>query len=451
MVDSLTAGALCLSILLQFTAAYLAFKLVGATKSKGWLILSLAFVSIGLERLSALLTLYRVGGGASIGMGAVPVFLISVLITAGMLYISGYFKNRVEVSGPAASEERYRTLVETMNESVVTLDRDGWITYANSKAAELLGAEVEEIVGTHIENYCGEECSRQFMRGIRNPQNVPIMIETGLFDVNGNKKDVLVSISPILDRKGDVTGTIATFSDITMLKKTEEKLMDYAEKLRQNSELKDLFIDILHHDLLNYASIIKGYTELAKNDEISPEVIKIINKNAERIIEVIENATKFSKLASTDKIKRDKMNLADVIKDVIDELRPALSEAGMKVENRIDAELPVRANPVVNEIFWNFLNNAIKYAKDGGKVVVYVEDEGDCWKVNFADFGPGIPDELKAVIFDRFSRASKSGVKGSGLGLAIAKRVAELHSGEVGVADNPQGGSIFWVKLPKGG
>jgi len=82
--------------------------------------------------------------------------------------------------------------------------------------------------------------------------------------------------------------------------------------------------------------------------------------------------------------------------------------------------------------------------------VIYAEDAGDCWKISFADFGPGVPNEQKATVFDRFSRGSKGGVKGAGLGLAIAKRVAELHGGEVGVADNKPKGSIFWVKLPKG-
>lgn len=83
-------------------------------------------------------------------------------------------------------------------------------------------------------------------------------------------------------------------------------------------------------------------------------------------------------------------------------------------------------------------------------MVIYAEDAGDCWKISFADFGPGVPEEQKVTIFDRFSRGSKGGVKGAGLGLAIAKRVAELHRGEMGVADNKPKGSIFWVKLPKG-
>lgn len=252
-----------------------------------------------------------------------------------------------------------------MNESVTTLDREGRITYANSKAAELFGSSVDDIIGTQITNYCSEECSWQFMQGIRKPQNVPITLETEISDVAGNIKDVLVSISPILDDKGEIKDIIATFSDITPLNMTEGKLRDYAEKLKQNSELKDLFIDILHHDLLNYASIIKGYAELAQSDGLDSEIITVINRNAERIIEVIENATKFSKLASIDKIRKVALDLAVVINEVVEEFKPMLSEAGMTVENRINTRLRVKANPIVKEIFWNFLSNEIKYAEGG--------------------------------------------------------------------------------------
>jgi hypothetical protein len=452
MVDSLTASILSLSALLQFIAAYIAFHLVGVTKSRGWLLLSIAFLFMGLRRLISLLALYY--GAGEIFTGVLPelvALVISVLMIAGVLYISDYFKSKAKAERALVeSEKKYRTLVEMMNESVITLDREGRIIYANSKAAELFGSSVDDIIGTPITNYCGEECSRQFMQAIYKPQSVPFTLETEISDVNGKIKDVLVSISPIFDDKGDITVTIATLSDITPLKRTEEKLRDYAEKLKQSNELKDLFIDILHHDLMNYASIIKGYAEQAQGDGIDSETIMAIRRNAGRIIEVIENATKFSKLASMEKIKKVEMDLAEVISDVVQEFKPMLSEAGMSVENRIDRSLPVKANPIVEEIFGNFLSNAIKYARQGQKVMISAEEEGDYWKISFADYGPGVPEEQKVTIFDRFSRGGRGGVKGSGLGLAIAKRVAELHGGEVGVEDNVPRGSIFWTKLPKG-
>lgn len=72
------------------------------------------------------------------------------------------------------------------------------------------------------------------------------------------------------------------------------------------------------------------------------------------------------------------------------------------------------------------------------------------WKVAVTDFGEGVLDEHKTMLFDRFQRVNKIAVKGSGLGLAIVKRIVELHGGEVGVEDNPDGvGSVFWVTVEK--
>jgi signal transduction histidine kinase len=80
-----------------------------------------------------------------------------------------------------------------------------------------------------------------------------------------------------------------------------------------------------------------------------------------------------------------------------------------------------------------------------------IVDERDCWLVQVRDFGKGIPDRDKPLIFTRFTRLKKEGVEGSGLGLAIVKRLVDLHKGSIWVEDNPAGGSIFCVRLPKRG
>ena len=80
---------------------------------------------------------------------------------------------------------------------------------------------------------------------------------------------------------------------------------------------------------------------------------------------------------------------------------------------------------------------------------VGILDEGDSWRVYLKDFGPGIPDSDKEKIFTRFQRLEKESVQGTGLGLAIAWRLVKLHEGRIWVEDNPEGGSTFFVSLPK--
>ena len=112
-------------------------------------------------------------------------------------------------------------------------------------------------------------------------------------------------------------------------------------------------------------------------------------------------------------------------------------------------DLPVRANPIVSEVFANLVSNAIKYGPEGGTVTVDVEDAGEHWVVAVADHGEGIRDQDKQRIFTRYERLEREGVKGTGLGLAIAKHIVELHRGKIWVEDNAGGGSVFRVALPK--
>ncbi|MCK4247969.1 MAG: HAMP domain-containing histidine kinase, partial [Methanomicrobia archaeon] len=80
------------------------------------------------------------------------------------------------------------------------------------------------------------------------------------------------------------------------------------------------------------------------------------------------------------------------------------------------------------------------------KIEITIEDELGNWKVCVKDYGKGIPDKLKNVIFERFEKKGA----GTGLGLAIVKQIVILHRGKVWIEDNPEGGSIFCVSLPKG-
>ncbi len=106
---------------------------------------------------------------------------------------------------------------------------------------------------------------------------------------------------------------------------------------------------------------------------------------------------------------------------------------------------------MIAEVFANLISNAVKYGPPAGTVAVEVHDAGDRWRVSVADRGEGVPDAYKERVFDRFERLAKEGVKGTGLGLAIAKRIIDLHGGQIAVRDNPGGGAMFEVMLPKAG
>jgi signal transduction histidine kinase len=217
--------------------------------------------------------------------------------------------------------------------------------------------------------------------------------------------------------------------------------------------MKELFTDILRHDLLNPAGNIKGFTELLleiENNEQKRSMLERIQKNDDKLIDMIDTAAKFAKLESQDELEFAIIDLGNLLRNVAESLRPMMESRKIEVFTRFSGVYNSNVNPIIEEVFANFLTNAVKYSYENTSIFIDILDDADMWKVAVTDQGEGISDADKPYVFDRFKRVTKKGVKGTGLGLAIVKRIAELHGGEVGVEDNPGGkGSRFWILLKK--
>jgi signal transduction histidine kinase len=228
----------------------------------------------------------------------------------------------------------------------------------------------------------------------------------------------------------------------------------YAEKLEESSQLKDLFIDIMRHDLLNPAGVIKCYATYLLDEETDPrkrEYAARIDAVNTKLMMMIENASKYSRLEETKEIECTSQDLGRIVREAVADISCVTAGEGLQVFFADDRECQATVNPMIADVFANLASNADKYAAEGGRLDIAIEDEGTAWRVSFMDRGPGISDEDKERIFTRFERLNKEGVKGTGLGLAISRRIVDLHGGRIWVEDNPGGGSVFHVSLPKEG
>ncbi len=241
--------------------------------------------------------------------------------------------------------------------------------------------------------------------------------------------------------------------DLTERKRAEEKLKLYTEKLKRSNELKELFTDILSHDLLNPASIVKGFTEVlieGEKDEKKLYSLQKIEYNNEKLINLIEIAARFARLESIEELEFEKKDIGAIFKEVVENFRLDLNEKQIMLDFTAKGIYFANVNPIIEEVFANLLSNAIKYNPKGSRIIVDILDLDDKWKVTVTDFGGGICGKDKAKLFERFKRVGKCCVKGTGLGLAIVKRIIELHGGSAGVDDNPTGqGCVFWVIIRK--
>jgi signal transduction histidine kinase len=233
----------------------------------------------------------------------------------------------------------------------------------------------------------------------------------------------------------------------------EQELRSNARRLEEAKELKELFADILRHDLLGPAATVQLSLDSLARRSPEPELAKKMLASAQRscakLIAMIEGAAKYAKLSGAADIDFNRLDLGPVLREVVAESDLPRQGKDARVVLEAAGEYPVLANPMIADVFENLLSNAVKYGPQGGEIRVDVKDEGERWRVCVADRGEGIRDEDKAKLFTRFERLRKESVKGTGLGLAIARRIVDLHGGSIWAEDNPGGGAVFCVSLRK--
>ena len=269
---------------------------------------------------------------------------------------------------------------------------------------------------------------------------------------NGEVFPTYLRTRSITDDRGNPVGLLSLSQDITERKKMEQDIKNYTLELEHSNQIKDLFIDIIRHDLLNPVGIILNLVELIEDTGSYggiEEELQMIKRNTKTLQEMIEDASEYARVESIDDFVFEKIDLSNIIKDAVDSLHGLASEKGITIENEVTGRYLAYVNPFIKDVFFNLVSNAIKYSPENSRVIVDLKDAGTEWIISVKDNGIGISDEYKEKIFLRFKRVSKEGVRGSGLGLAIVKMIVDLHNGKVWVEDNPEGGSVFNVKLPK--
>ena len=152
------------------------------------------------------------------------------------------------------------------------------------------------------------------------------------------------------------------------------------------------------------------------------------------------------------KLKTAPLSLRDLINDNVRRLAPLARERGIELQftGRENVEI-VGDHMKLTQVFYNLIDNAIKYTPRGGRVHVELSKQGKTAVVRVADNGIGIPEEDQLHIFDRFYRVDKARSRetgGTGLGLSIVKQIVLLHDGNISVSSRENEGSTFTVELP---
>ncbi len=248
------------------------------------------------------------------------------------------------------------------------------------------------------------------------------------------------------DAQGAGRGAIGVFFDITRLERLE--------RVRQE------FLSNVSHELRTPLTSILAFVETLEDGAIDDprdnrRFVSIIRRNAERMHTLIEDILELSAIESgITRVEPAQLRLSPTVQEAMGALSAKAAARGVVLVNEVSAEAVVSADPRrLEQMLLNLIDNAIKFNRAGGQVVVRHE-AGEQDRVSVSDTGEGIPAEHLPRIFERFYRVDRARSRemgGTGLGLAIVKHLARAHGGEVSVRSDTGEGSTFTIELPHAG
>jgi PAS domain S-box-containing protein len=343
--------------------------------------------------------------------------------------------------------------LEAAPDGIQITNLDGSIAYSNPAVEDIYGFTPAEFQGRHVNELNADPtaASRVILPAIGRYGHWEGELEVK--HKTGEIFPIWLTASVVKDGRGHPMAAIGVIRDVSELKRAERELREYAHELEQATALKDLFADILRHDLVGPASTVQLAVEslLRRTPEQDPtrRMLETARRSCAKLIDMVNGAATYAKLSTATGIEFKEVDLGAVLREVVADFDPRRD--GRRTVVLLDAPgiHLFRGNPMIAEVFDNLLSNASKYGPEGGLVRIEVLDEGARWKVCVIDAGEGIPDADKEKVFGRFERLRKEGVKGTGLGLAIARRIVELHGGRIWVEDAPGGGACVCVALDK--
>jgi PAS domain S-box-containing protein len=396
------------------------------------------------------------------------------------------------------SEERYRLLVENLQEGICMLDENSRFIFTNQQCAKMLGYTIDEMMGRHPFDFTDASQVGLVKRALENRRRGT----RERFDLTARRKDgtpvfVYVVATPIIDDDGTYLGALAGMVDISERRKIEMQLKDYADHLEQIiddkvRELEQEHAKVIHagrlaalgelatsvaHELRQplaairlEADCLEIVADKAESGTLDAEQLKIaaldqVSENLIREIErcerIINHLRVFGRISDEEFTE---VNLNQPIESSFILIDERLRQHGVKVERQLASDLPpILGNPTrLEQVFINLVSNAAHAMEEMSRRVMIGEAKRDQYErrleiatfvkdgkvvATVSDNGCGIPEEFKEHVFESFFTTKPLG-EGTGLGLPISQGIVDEHKGTISFESTENEGTVFTVQFP---
>lgn len=359
---------------------------------------------------------------------------------------------------------RLAIVTQKTNSIVIICDATGKIIWKNDSFTRILGYETEEVINSDIlELLQGEEADVATLNKIEEclKSKESCSGEILSYSKSGNRVWLYVTITPILNHKGDVQNYIVVENDITTIKEAEENLRITIEKERELNRFKSQFVNLASHEFRTPISVLQSSVDIMgiyllqlDNPALKEQFekhINVIQEELTRLKEILENILNVGRInTGAIRINHEQCDVVDLIYKIIDGMSLAAGTKGILKVKITGEPSPVQIDRLLfSNVIRNIISNALKYSSGKQSPEVTVSFFPDSFVVSVQDFGIGIPEDEQPHLFTSFFRASNtSGIPGTGLGLVLAKQFIEMQGGTIVLESSGGNGCLVKLTLP---
>lgn len=328
-------------------------------------------------------------------------------------------------------KNEFLAITSNMNEGLVLLGKDKKVISINPSAESFFTSEAD--------------CTgMDFIRLERNPDIIKALEraeiqDTNEIQVNRNGRIFQLNISCIRDM-GELSGFVILIFDITEKSDSENRRREFTANVS--------------HELKSPLQSIMGSAELIENGlvkkEDMPKFIGNIHSEATRLLTLINDIIKLSKLDEGTTLSEKDFDLYSLVKENIEVLKSSAEKKNISVSFKGESLMMKSMKPLVSEIVYNLIDNAIKYNVENGSVEISISRDKNNIILSVSDTGIGIPEEYQERVFERFYRVDKSHSKetgGTGLGLSIVKHAVQDIGADIKLESRCGKGTVVTVRF----
>jgi two-component system sensor histidine kinase VicK len=344
------------------------------------------------------------------------------------------------------SQDRFRTVFENSPLGQKIIDPDLVIRQANPAVIAMLGLmHPDELVGHHILEFVHPHYRadwHELQKRLWGHKMPNFSLETCLVRADGSS--FWCRVSSILFPDGGVELGYTILEDVTERKEVEETILHLVvHDLRGPLATIQLLTDLIERDLTNAVS-----SDIVPH---MPHYLTLIKRSCAEGEALLRDMLYLAAF-DADQLKKEQTNLNTYLKEWFDLQRIVAKKKGISLTLTVPPEVIYGHIHLSNlqRVLDNLFSNALKFTPTGGSVSVDLTEHEGRPRLMVQDTGIGIPDELQAHIFDKFSPARRKGLSGepsTGLGLFIAQQIVQRHGGKLWLESSEQKGTCFFIDL----